>query len=490
MVTLSEEQKNILDFVSNSPENLTISGVAGCGKSTTLRLIAKTLKEKNPDLRILYLAFNNEICSDIEEKLSGLADVLTFHKWGVRSIPWKKRINQYKYRNYVQSYINSQLELTSKSPFGGIPASKIVSVIDILRLWFVSVDCDSVLAAMEHWNIDKNEEWYNDHLESFTAFVKQTIYWGIDQKNRYNIDFVDMLCFPVIFRREINLLDYDVYLIDEAQDLSVLMHRMICSKLNSARIISVGDSFQAINSFAGASASSFDDLKIMTQAKELSLTTCYRCPDEVLNLARKYVPHIKGTGKKGLVENKTISGMIESVQPNQMILCRKNQPLVMVAIKLLLKGKKIIIKGRDFGDYLVSFVNKIKNKNVSYSSFLEELETMIQELIAATKNESRIELLTDVQLCLVTLYENSLCDDYSELSGLIKSLFSDNIPTNSIILSTYHRSKGLENNNVWLLLRDPLPAAQEKPDNLDQELNLAYVAITRSLQNLYLVSKS
>ena len=51
-----------------------------------------------------------------------------------------------------------------------------------------------------------------------------------------------------------------------------------------------------------------------------------------------------------------------------------------------------------------------------------------------------------------------------------------------------HKSKGLEENNVFVLHEAiPFTKLAKTPDMLQQERNLSYVAITRAKENLYLV---
>jgi superfamily I DNA/RNA helicase len=60
---------------------------------------------------------------------------------------------------------------------------------------------------------------------------------------------------------------------------------------------------------------------------------------------------------------------------------------------------------------------------------------------------------------------------------------------NCIKLSTIHRAKGLEANRVFILNFDDLPVFKPNQKEWErmQEENLKYVAITRTLNDLYLV---
>jgi DNA helicase-2/ATP-dependent DNA helicase PcrA len=62
---------------------------------------------------------------------------------------------------------------------------------------------------------------------------------------------------------------------------------------------------------------------------------------------------------------------------------------------------------------------------------------------------------------------------------------------NPIKLSTIHRAKGLENERVFILNYDKLPFIRlhQKDWEMIQEVNLKYVAITRTLHELVLIEE-
>lgn len=475
---LSELQQNILNTVETTNENISISGVAGCGKSTTLQLIAEVLRKANPDASILYLAFNNEICSSIEPKLLPYnVNVLTFHKWGNRSMKHKKVIRGSKYRDRVQKYFDRE-----ENPFESLTVSHVVKICDIIRTWYIPVDFKSVADAMLHHQIDMTESWYNNHFEPLVNYVKELITWGMNEQ--YTIDFTDMLVHPI--RHRIPLLHSEIILVDESQDLSPIMHKMIKHALGKgSRVINVGDRKQAINSFAGAMYDSFDQLKEITKAVELPLSICYRCGDPIIELAKKYVPEIQGTGKPGTVEKLRISEMFARIQPSDMVICRRNAPLVTLAFRLLATGIRCIIKGRTFSDYLLHYVKKVERTNSDFNEFVSTLRSIVNEMESKTQDEDKREQLNDVFECLKTIYENSEVQDFAGIKKLVDNLFSETLESGAVTLSSFHRSKGLENDTVWLLLDKPL--AKPSSDPKDQESNLAYVAITRAKKNLYMV---
>ena len=79
--------------------------------------------------------------------------------------------------------------------------------------------------------------------------------------------------------------------------------------------------------------------------------------------------------------------------------------------------------------------------------------------------------------------------DTTQLKSYINRIFSDENIENAVMLSTAHKSKGLEANRVMILLPDKLPLKfphQQKWQEI-QEMNLKYVALTRARKELIFV---
>jgi superfamily I DNA/RNA helicase len=79
--------------------------------------------------------------------------------------------------------------------------------------------------------------------------------------------------------------------------------------------------------------------------------------------------------------------------------------------------------------------------------------------------------------------------DTTQLKSYISRIFSDENIENAVMLSTAHKSKGLEANRVIILLPDKLPLKfpHQQEWQLTQETNLKYVAITRARKELIFV---
>ena len=80
----------------------------------------------------------------------------------------------------------------------------------------------------------------------------------------------------------------------------------------------------------------------------------------------------------------------------------------------------------------------------------------------------------------------------SEVSDKISRLFDDSDERSIVIISTVHRAKGLEREDVFLL-RSTFRVWLDQMhlfDKPNEEANIAYVAATRSKKRLFIVQKS
>ena len=104
-------------------------------------------------------------------------------------------------------------------------------------------------------------------------------------------------------------------------------------------------------------------------------------------------------------------------------------------------------------------------------------------------HKSYISLLEKVEI--IELLQSRSESTFNELSNLINNLFSDDFnKENSVMLSTIHRSKGLENERVFIIGYDSLmPSPYAKtPLEKYQEKCTMFVAVTRAIKELIFIN--
>ena len=149
-----------------------------------------------------------------------------------------------------------------------------------------------------------------------------------------------------------------------------------------------------------------------------------------------------------------------------------------------MQGKSAYILGRDMTKGLINAVNKItRNKQMGteefWGLFQTDFEYNYAKLIEDGK-ENQAFSLEDKKDCISIFVKKA-----TTVGGIIeeiKRVFDGN-DSGAIMLSTVHKAKGLEADNVFILATERMP--HPKATNIQEERNICYVAITRAKQNLY-----
>jgi superfamily I DNA/RNA helicase len=295
--------------------------------------------------------------------------------------------------------------------------------------------------------------------------------------------------------------EFDWVVIDESQDTSDLRREIARLHLApSGRFIAVGDSRQAIYGFAGADHDSMDKIQKVMEAVSLPLSTCYRCAKNIVAHAQKWNPAIQSFDgqQDGIVRELDWSSFASdfsawNFSKDDAILCRKNAPLASVAFQLLRKGIPCRIEGRDVADSIKALANRWKVTDLS--KLLERLENYLQKELAKLQKRDQMhksEQVEDKVETLKALIERCLdsglrtkADLFSTIDRMFGETPAGQVP-NCLVLSSVHRSKGLEWNRVFLLDRQQfMPSKAARTDwQIGQEQNLCYVAVTRAKQEL------
>lgn len=280
-------------------------------------------------------------------------------------------------------------------------------------------------------------------------------------------------------------------LVHNCQDYSNLSINLAKRSLaKDGRFLAAGDSRQSIYLFAGSASDSFGKVVDTFGASELPLSFCYRCGKNIVKAAQALVPHIESPDwmHEGLETEMSLGSMLNSAQSGDAILCRVNAPLVGLCLSFLKAGKKATIRGRDIGKAISSHIKKI-GKLGDFLDFLRLIEVYRDREVARLHakvnfNQGQVDYIEDVCDCINALYDPSTQRSVEDLAFRMETLFSDDVQ--GIVLSTVHKAKGLEFPRVFIVMPHLLPLKRDgqSPEQVQQELNLKYVAITRAMNEL------
>lgn len=492
----SPYQEKIFDFIVHGNGNAVISAKAGSGKTFTCISAIKLIKPKN---KVMFLAFNKSIAEELTLKLKGYdnVDVRTSHSLGFAiirdNVEGEVELDEYKYRTYLKSNIS---ELTD---FGGkrLTSAELYCYIDSVTSLtnFARFNLAQTVEEIKQLSVKYDVPILADECETTVKLLE----WGKTELNR--IDYTDMVWLPVELSMNTKKFKKDFIFIDECQDQSLMSIELFlkCFK-RGTRFVAVGDIFQTINVFAGSSEEAFQYMVNYPKTTQFELPICYRCPKDVVKLAQTLVPDIK-------YKDDALNGEIveecwtSQLQSGDMVLCRSKAPLLRVYTKLLKKGINCHIKGQDIGTNLKKLLENVEIEKLNQSLkedgvFVRLYDDMFDirnklmennglDYMDATLSNYVTERY-DMISALLTLSDG--LDAKEELIERIDEVFDE--VRQGVILSTIHKAKGLEADNVYILCNSSMPSSLAKKDwEKDAEQNLIYVAYTRAKKKLGFISE-
>ena len=468
-------------FFSVNQNHLVVRARAGTGKTTTIIEAIKWAVEK----KILLCAFNRRIMLELQARVTGgHVDVKTLHGLGYSYVMavW--------HRIGVDNKGERAAKLTADVTDGTVPEVILRLITKLHTLGRETVPharrVDDLLELAYNFECVPENGWADHYpVEWIVEKALAAMYLAARVKPAA-IDFADMIFLPV--RNHWIKPRYDMVVVDEAQDMTTAQLEL-ATRSCRGRIVIVGDDRQAIYGFRGADSDSLDRLKLELNAKELGLTTTYRCGKNIVALAKQLVPDYNAYEKNG-------DGEIFKINPGELqdkislgsfVLSRKNAPLINVAMSLLRRGIRARIAGRDIGAGLQALIKRLAKGDAAYSidAFLAKLDVWEQREVnkaVAAKRETRVTLVQDQAETLRALSED--VETVEEVSRRIAGLFTDDGlgEAGVVTCSSVHKAKGLEANTVFVLEDTFFPVTRQ------EEANIRYVAITRARQQLYLVS--
>ncbi len=473
-VIWSRYQKDIFGFVQTGSGHGIAEGVAGCGKTRTN---VHSLSLLDPKIRIKYTAFNSDIAIDIKRKAPSYVDVSTLHKWGKNNIEaaWPKaRLDKWKVYNIIDRY--------NFAKNNSILKQNISKLVGLLKGSLIEPTDKNIQHLADDFCIDIEPEEI--------GFVRRTFNASVADMSKFDLD--DMIYFPAI-KPEI-CQKFDFIAIDEYQDINLAQSVLTTNSLvEGGRILGAGDPNQSMYQFRGAGVGIMDKMAKKLNATRLPLSISYRAPLSIVNLVNQKYPYINFEASPNAIPGNInyidYKDFYDIVEDNHGVLCRTNAPLVAPCFALIRKGIKATILGRDIGQGLLGLIKK-REKLVRVTT----LDSLLSDLKIFRENETR-KFERDNKLSRAALLDDQCktifalaaeCRTIDDLRYKANTVFSKD--RQRVTFSSIHKAKGLEWTTVHILEPHlmPHPMAKTKRDRA-QEINIAYVADTRTKDKLFYV---
>lgn len=497
----SQYQTDFFDALrSVGKRNIVVDAVAGSGKTTTLVEASRIIGEPRS---MVFLAFNKHIAAELQNRMPGV-DCRTIHSLGFdacrRASRVKPMMSANKYRLVFDSLMTDNWRLCANR-MGDVLGKRepsdfrhdTIRLSKMIRLTLTDPgDIEGISQIAAHHNI---EDYDGLAIECAAECVERGDKLWQDSSL---LDYDDMLWLP--YRFGYSTRTYATVLVDELQDLPASQMNLALSALDyKGRFIGVGDPRQAIQGFAGADADSFQNAVDATNADIMPLSICYRCPRTHIERARKFVPQIEASpyAEVGQILEISDNDFLDVYTPerNDLIISRTNAPLVQSALKLISRGIQARVRGNDLSEGLIKLVRRVGGYMHDGKSFVDEFPVAIERtqddvllrLKGKPDSEGQIQRAQDQFECVRVMFEASKARHLDELEREISDLFSD--VTDAVWLSSIHRAKGLESENVYVLQPDKMEIRypSQRPWQEQQERNVHYVGLTRSKSTMYMV---
>ena len=464
--------------------------IAGAGTGKTFTLIAKikyliAKKHVRPE-DILCLSFSNTSVRDLKGKLPENVEVRTFHSLGRSVIKQHHKvsvienneilaiINDYlanantdtlkdilefcdSYFLNIESYIirrNDRKELLNelKEAFTKVAFKPLLA--DFINLFKGNNFTKDYFSYFRSSNDDNDHDIFLKIAEDFYSYYQE--YLDMHQQ----IDFNDMINESSKLIKKYGLKKHYRYiLVDEYQDTTYTNYNLIKSLQDKtdAHLTVVGDDWQSIYGFRGTNIEFFSHFEeYFENPQRIFIEKTYRNPQELIDIAGSFIMKNPKQIRKSLKSPKNLKKPVKIIYPQKNPI-EKREMIYNLIKDLSKKSEDVLILGRTNNNInqFIKHRNLVKKGNLKKDKFLRILDK------------------TD------------------------KSM-------NNVYYRTLHSSKGLEADNVIIInMVDDYLGFPSKlkthgvlnyvnTRNYDykysEERRLFYVGLTRSKNNVYLIS--
>jgi superfamily I DNA/RNA helicase len=487
------EQTNIYEAAARN-ENIAVGSLAGVGKTSVVVKLMHQTTSLFPKRKNLAVAFNVKAKEEIISRL-GVADpktigwdVLTFNGLGFRSMSFGANkkfwgvenkntlvLEPRKVEKLVKSFVDysrrsiDSMSIEKKTIANALYSDHenievVVKAIDYLKNYGFtpqSLNEDIIDRALEDLSaMEVNSEGMKKHRKALVSFMRFLLTRNfIEAKTKGVIDFADQIYLSVLHNPSRGY-QWGTLIVDEGQDMSALNHRQIINaSKDDAQTIIVGDKNQALYGFRGAIETSMETAKEKFKLKDYPLSVTFRCPKSIVafSAAHKKLTNYKSfkneegivdpcftptfDGTEALWATKDIIKLAlarEALGETTVVIARTNALLTMFTASLALKKNSPSI--------LCMFDYTVPTGNNTYTFGLTHM-------------------LRAVKVAGV------------DLPRYIANNKATSKPT--LTLTTVHRVKGLEYDNVFIL------APERMAIESNEEACCLYVAQTRASKALY-----
>jgi hypothetical protein len=458
----TDEQLHVVD-VARSGKAMSIEALAGTGKTTTLTLVAKALPGRGQ-----YIAFNKAIVNDSKGKFSAAVACNTAHSLAFRAVDPRLTGKVGKAPRMTSDALGVWLDAQQFIVAFEHGERRIFDARDVARVARTTVRHFAKSADPE---ITARHVPYEPLMHDDDGTRAQLVAQVLPHARKIWADLTSFkgdLPFEHDHYLKLWQLDEpkiaaDFILFDEAQDADPVMLDVV-NRQDGQRLF-CGDRFQAIYEWRGA-VNALTKVKVDDTAW---LTQSFRFGDAIANKARVYLEKLRAP--KMIRGNPELRSTVGRGQRADAVLCRTNGGVVTKVLEAQERGRRVAVVGGaqpliDFAKACEQLMRGQRTAHPELAPFhtWDEVRYWVQE-----EPDEAGQIGTWVNL----IDGMSTKKLIAALEDCVEEKVAD------LTMSTVHRAKGREWPRVYLA-----PDFPHIDDMQDEELRLAYVAVTRAQLHL------
>ena len=482
MSNIDKELKDILDEEQNSiiksnEKYIMVSACPGAGKTYTIvGKIEKELETIKDFQGIIACSFSNEAANELKSRIDKSIDTSQSYIGTIDSFVLKFIIGP-----FINRYLKEKGELDEPVKINSIVFPENYYEINMMtRLYDKSHDIRK--HANEYCNAWMNKLKSGEYEISFPTYLLAA---KIVKMKVFNEYFSDR---------------YTSIYIDEAQDLNFFQHILVNEIKNNTNtnIIMVGDPNQSIYQFRGARPDAALDC-INKGYHKYSIDVSVRCHASIMYCANKiFNSSLNRTFEDNHVKiiNEINLDLLKKMEENIYILTENNNTAISLYEEFkedydIIYSKKLDLNNKEFNlnrdiiEELIKFYLNYDNIEDKYKYPIDQLMLMIQESNKKVKrNDFKIKDRTLKEYLKETTENLNILLSEDSIGEIVKKLEDEKYKYAYYIcdknnrIMTIHSSKGLEANNIVIVLESW---------KIDEEFkNKLFVAITRARKNVYI----
>jgi hypothetical protein len=473
MVDPTPEQQEAVDTYGDGVD-LVLQAGAGCGKSSTLKMIAASDRRRS----MIYVAYNRSIAADAARSFPGNVLCKTGH--GLAFDPrYMPRINRPR-----QTALDAAKAIRIER-FTGTGIPRVPTDRGEMKAMTSKVTMRMALDAVEQYCHSSDDEIGRRHIPKYDGLtsieardqiaelvlpVARAAWADIVQEDGVlKLSHDHYLKMWALSRPKLRA---DVVLLDEGQDTNDVLSAVLLAQDHAQRI-AVGDSAQQLYEWRGAK-DALSTFERELDAETRTLSQSFRFGQPIADEANRWLYHV-GTPLR-LTGWPAAESTVGPIGQPDAILCRTNAGCMGIVLEALAAGRKTALVGGG---------GEIKRLAWAAESLQQGRPTDHAELLAFPSWQAVRDYADEEDGSLRVLVK--LIDDYGteDIIKAADSLASEDAA--ELVVSTAHKAKGRE----WPAVRIHADFREPKPDPETgnvilrrEEARLAYVAVTRARQQL------